>query len=405
MAPERTTTEPRTGAGVSGVAPLVLVAILLVGLNLRGPIAAVGPVLEEIGADVGLTSTTAGLLTSLPVLCFAFAAPVAAWLGARVGAGRAVALGLVVMTVGIVGRVLGGAGLLLAGTVVIGLGMTIGNVLVPVVVKRRFGREAGRVTGLYTATLAGGAALTAGLVAPLSTLGGWRPGLSLWAVLPVLALVVWLVAVGRRDDGAAPSGTRTLADGASRSVWRQPMAWLVALTLGFQSALYYSLTTWMPTMLRDELDLSRQAAGNAMSVFQLVAIPATLLIPALCRVRATQVWLGVVVGGGWGVTVAGLLLAPQWWLLWSVVGAVAQGAGISLSHTLVVLRAGDADAVRRLGAMSQLIGYGLGALGPVVLGALDGATGSWTAPLLVLCAVAVLMTGAGAAAGRDRPVV
>lgn len=382
----------------------VLVAVLLVGLTLRGPIAAVGPVLEEIGADVGLGPATAGLLTSLPVLCFALVAPAAAWLGGRTGAGLAVLVGLVVMAVGLVWRVMGGSGALLTGTVVIGVGMTIGNVLVPVVIKRVFAADAGRVTGLYTATLAGGAALTAALVAPLSGLGGWRPGLAVWAGLPVLGLAVWWVAVARHDAGVVTGVGPSRTPGRPVSLWRQPTAWAVSLTLGFQSALYYSLTTWMPTMLRDDIALSREAAGTAMSVFQLLAIPATLLIPVLSRVRPSQSWLGVLVGGGWLVTVAGLLLAPQWWLLWCVVGAVTQGAGISLSHTLVVLRARDGDTVRRLGAMSQLIGYGVGALGPVALGAVNDATDSWAVPLVALGVVAVLMALASAAAGRDRQV-
>lgn len=289
---------------------------------------------------------------------------------------------------------------MLTGTAVIGVGMIIGNVLVPVVIKREFA-DAGRVTGLYTVTLAGGAALTAALVAPASTFGGWRPGL---AVLPVATLVVWLLAVARHDAGPVRVVGASVGTTRTASAWRQPMAWMVSLTLGFQSALYYSLTTWMPTMLRDDPDLGRQAAGNAMSVFQLLAVPAILLIPVLCRVRPNQAWLGVLVGGGWLVTVGGFLLAPQWWLLWCIVGALTQGAGISLCHTLVVLRARDSETVRRLGAMTQLVGYSLGALGPILLGALNGATGAWSIPLLVLCVASVLMLLVAAAAGGDRQI-
>jgi CP family cyanate transporter-like MFS transporter len=395
---------------------LALLAVLLVGINLRSPIAAVAPVLDEIGDDVGLTRATAGLLTSLPVVCFALAAPLAAWVGHRTGPARAIALGLVVVAVGLVARVLLGSGLLLVGTVVVGLGMTVGNVLVPVVIKRDFPLRAARVTGIYTATLAGGAALAAGLTAPMSEPWGWRVGLAAWAVLPVVALLVWWPGVVVPERAASVAAARAASartepvhpggvPHTSRSVWRQPMAWAVGLTLGFQSALYYSLTSWLPTLLREDLGLAREAAGTAMSVFQLLAIPATLVVPVLCRRRPTQSWIGALVALGWTVMVLGLLVVPQWWLLWCVVGALAQGSGISLAFTLAVLRARDAEAVRGLSGMSQLIGYGLGAAGPIALGAVSAATGSWDVPLLVLLVLAGGLLLSAVTAGRDRVIV
>lgn len=154
----------------------------------------------------------------------------------------------------------------------------------------------------------------------------------------------------------------------------------------------------------DQLALTREAAGTALSVFQVLGIPATLVIPALCRRGRSQVWLGLVVGAGWTVTAAGLLVLPGLWLLWCIVGGLVQGAGISLAFTLVVLRSHDADTVRRLSAMSQAVGYGLGATGPVIVGALSEATRGWSMSLAFLVVVAVLLTVTAAAAGRDHPV-
>ncbi|MFK5634107.1 MFS transporter [Ornithinimicrobium sp. LYQ103] len=259
----------------------------------------------------------------------------------------------------------------------------------------------------------GGAALAAALTAPLSEPAGWRVGLAAWVVLPVLALLVWWpgVVVPERTTTAGAPGRPTArahpagAPHTSRSVWRQPMAWAVALTLGFQSALYYSLTSWLPTLLREDLGLAREAAGTAMSVFQLLAIPSTLVVPVLCRRGTSQSWLGALVALGWAVMVVGLLEVPQWWLLWCVVGAFAQGSGISLAFTLAVLRARDAETVRGLSGMSQLIGYGLGAAGPIVLGAVSATTGSWDVPLLVLLVLSGGLLLSAAVAGRDRDIV
>lgn len=407
-----------TGAGRRrAFHPVVgLLAVLLVGLNLRGPIAAVAPVLDEITADLALTPTTAGLLPALPVLCFAVAAPLASRAGRLLGPVPAIGWGLVLLSVGLVVRVLAGPSVLLVGTVLVGLGMTVANVLLPVVIKRDFPGRVAAVTGMYTATLAGGAALTAALTAPVSTQWGWRWSLAGWVVLPLLAIGLWWVAMvrsgvadgtGRRTRPAPglPVGHRTGGGGAGRSVWRQPTAWAVALVLGFQSVLYYSLTSWMPLLLQDEAGLGRAAAGNAMSLFQLLGIPATLVVPALCRRRPDQSWLGLLLGAGWFITVGGLLLLPGWWLLWSVVGGLTQGAGISLAFTLVVLRAHDPDTVREVSAMGQFVGYGLGAAGPVAVGALTSATDGWTAPLVLLAAVAVALAVSASVAGRDREIV
>lgn len=394
---------------------LTLLAVLLVGLNLRGPIAAVAPVIDSVTTGLALSPTEAGLLTTLPVLCFAAAAPLAALAGRRLGPVPAVGWALVVLVAALLVRVSAGSLLLLLGTVVVGVAMTVGNVLLPVVVKRDFPGRVTAVMSLYTATLAGGAALTAALTAPLADVWGWRVALGGWAALAVLALAVWGAAFARQPARARATAGATAAParltvarghaGPVRPVWRQPMAWAVGLVLGFQSALYYALTSWLPLLLQDEVGLGRAAAGNAMSLFQLLGIPGALVVPALARRRPDQAWLGLALGAGWVVMVGGLLLAPQWWLAWCVVGGVTQGMGISFAFSLVVLRAVDPDTTRNLSAMGQLVGYGVGAAGPVAVGSLRAATDGWTAPLTLLLGTAVLLVLSSMVAGKDRPVV
>jgi CP family cyanate transporter-like MFS transporter len=382
-------------------------------MNLRGAIAAVSPVLPDIRAELHLSPTAAGLLTTLPVLCFAGLAPVAAWLGRRLTPDRAVLAGLLAIAVGSVLRVLGGTPVLLAGTFLVGAAMTVGNVLLPAVVKREFPARAASVTGMYTGALAGGAALTAALTAPLATLGGWRLGLAAWAVLALVAAGVWMTAAGRgwrpRDGAAQPSGPparagATEASGPRVRLWREPMAWAVTAFLGLQSVLYYGFTAWLPTLVVDDLRQDLAAASLAASLFQVLGIPGALLVPALVGRWRSQSGLGVVVAAGWLVPTAGLLLWPGAWLVWIAVGGVVQGAGISLAFTLTVLRARDEELVRRLSGMSQLVGYGVGAAGPVVVGALLAATGGWSAPLLALLGCAVALAGTAVLAGRPLTI-
>jgi MFS transporter, CP family, cyanate transporter len=378
---------------------LRLVAILLVALNLRSAIAAVAPVLPEIRSDLDLTAATAGLLTTLPVLCFALLAPGAVGLGARTGLQRAILVGCAGILAGSIARVVDGVPLLLGFTVVVGAGMTIGNVLVPVVVKAEFPRRAGRLTGLYSAALVTGASISAALTAPFADQWGWRLALASWAVLAAVAAVMWWLTSPETPDELGGTQRREAV-----SPWRSSVAWALGLFFGAQALCFYAVTAWLPTLLVDEVGLDLAAAGAGASLFHALGIAGTLIIPAVVHRRSRQGWLAVTAATAFLVLFAGLLLWPEAWPLWVAIGGVAQGASISLALTLVVLRAYRVDVTRRLSGMVQLVGYLTGAVGPVLVGWLYGLTDAWTVPLLTLMGVALAMAVLGQVAGANRTV-
>jgi CP family cyanate transporter-like MFS transporter len=384
------------------VRPLLrLVAVLLVALNLRSAIAAVAPILGEVRADLGLTPATAGLLTTLPVLCFALLAPPSVALSRRVGLHGAILLGCGGIVLGSIVRVLDGVPVLLGATIVVGAGMTVGNVLVPVVVKAEFPRRAGHMTGLYTAALVTGASIAAALTAPLATVWGWRPALASWGLLAMVAAVVWRFAF---PQPPADRATQQAEATKATSPWRSPVAWALAAFFGAQALCFYAVTAWLPTVLVDEAGLTPAAAGGGASLFQVLGIAGTLAIPAVIHRRPHQGWLAVTAAGGFMVLFVGLLLWPSGWPLWVAIGGIAQGASISLGLTLIVLRAHGVDVARRLSGMVQLVGYLIGALGPVLIGWLYGSTGAWQAPLLALLGAALAMAILGQVAGANRSV-
>ena len=218
MALTRPRSRPSRAAGDRPtVAPFVVVAAsLLLGVNLRGPIVAVSPVLDTISADLGISATTAGLLTGLPVLCFGLATPAASAVLARFGLGRGVSISLVVLLAGILVRSVDGLPSALAGTLLIGIAITVGNVAVPVVIARDLPHRAGPVLGGYTAALNVGSMLTLSLTVPLASALGWRTAVASWGVLVLAALALWVyatrgpireTAVRRRTAGTtAPGG-------------------------------------------------------------------------------------------------------------------------------------------------------------------------------------------------------
>ncbi|MDM7886690.1 MULTISPECIES: CynX/NimT family MFS transporter [Curtobacterium] len=411
--------------GLRGAAWLLPAAIVLIALNFRGPIVAPAPVIGEIRVDLGLTATIAGLLTTIPVLCFSLATPFASWVIAKADPERAVSLSLLIVLVGTVVRSLPSSAALLVGTAVIGIGITIGNVVVPVVIRRDTSPErVGIVTGVYTSALNVGSMITSLGTAPIAAAWGWPVAIAVWAVFAVVAGLAWTYTVGARaawlrplhhEPVAATGPVELLTEtGSIRTVASAPRAgaaaepvrparrlitWGLTLAFGGQAFSYYALTAWIPTLLHDEIGFSAESSGASSSVFQIMAVVGALGVPVLAT-RFRPRGIIALVGFLWLAMPLGLLFAPQLWLLWSILGGAAQGGGITVIFIVIVRIVTSDDDARRMSAFVQGGGYLIGSAGPLVAGSLHGATGNWTAPLLVVL-VAVLTLGvAGTIAAR-----
>jgi len=390
---------PGGGARAAG-GVLLTVAVLLTALNLRPAITSVGPLLGAIRDTFGTSATWAGVLTTLPGLCFAAAGLTAPWLARRIGLGPAITVALAVLTVGLLARVAAGPLVLLGGTLIATGGIALANVLIPVVIKASFPARVGLMTGLYTAALQGGGALGSALTPPMEqTLGGWRGGLGGWAVLAAAALLVWLPAARGvpRVDGPAPAAR-------GRSLLRNRLAWTVTLFFGCQSALAYVMMGWLPEVFIDA-GVDKSTAGLLVGLMSLIAVPISILVAPLAA-RSARGQSGWIVGLGVpGVTgVLGLLLAPAAApLLWTLLVGLGMSV-FSLALTVIGLRARTADDTARLSGMAQGIGYLLAGIGPFAFGALRDLTAGWTVPWLLVLGVYAVQICAGALAGRNRYV-
>ena len=366
---------------------LLLAGVVLFALNLRGPIVAIAPVIGQIRDELQLSAATAGLLTSIPVLCFALATPVAAALIARAGPERAVLISLTGILVGTLIRSQGGFAVAVVGTVVIGVAITIGNVVVPVVVRRDFpAARVGIVTGVYTATLNVGAMLTSLGTAPLADWLGWRAAITAWAVLIIVAIIVWGQAAGWRRSVLGErlsAGDSRPANVPHSASWRSLTAWLLMLAFGGQAFSYYGITTWLPTILHDLQGLDARSAGASSAVFQILAVVGALGVPLLAgrwRPGSVVALIGVL----WLAMPVGLLVDPSLWPLWSVIGGAAQGGGITIVFIIIVRMSRSDDQARGMSAFVQGGGYLLAATGPSIVGAVHEASDGWSAPLLVV---------------------
>jgi CP family cyanate transporter-like MFS transporter len=391
--PEPSTPGPRTRRIAVGL------GLLLVSFNLRPSIAAISPILAAIRRSTGLSATGAGLLTTLPLICFGLLAPVAPRLVRRRGTGTVLLGCLVVLLVGIVVRSTSYVGLF-AGTLLIGTAVAIANVLMPAIVKSDFPQQVGLMTGLYTMMLSAGAALAAGATAPLArALGGnWRLAAGAWAVPVVVAIgvIVPIRARGRR----APE-VRVLT-GRTRTMWRSPVAWSVTVFMGVQSLEFYSALAWLPTVFHDR-GVSVVNAGLLLALSNAVGIVAALVTPWIVQ-RLADVRVAVLGSVAFFVVgTLGLLVDPRHLdALWAVLLGCGQGSAISLALMIMVLRSRNAHEAMALSGMAQGVGYLIASIGPASVGALYDVAHDWSLPLSALLALLVVQGVAGSLAARDR---
>ena len=234
-------------------------ALLLVALNLRLPLAGVGPVLDDLRATLGLSNAAAGLLTTLPILCFGVAAAGAPAVVRLLGAegGLLAALGIIIAGTAV--RLVPDVAPFFLGTVMLGAAIAVCNVLVPIVIKRDYPRP-GTMMGLYTMVLISGAALGAGFTVPIEhALGSWWDALGVWGLGAVVAFAAWAPAVRKaRSVRGVERPPRVLLRG-------DRLAWLLTVTFGIQSLLFYVTLAWVPDIVR-AAGIGSTAAGVMLSI-------------------------------------------------------------------------------------------------------------------------------------------
>lgn len=383
--------------------PLIflVVGIVLVASNLRAPITALGPLMGSIVEDTDLSSALAGMLTTLPLLAFAAFSPLAPKLARRLGIELLLLSSLVLLAIGILLRSVPWLTLLFLGTILIGIAIAIGNVLLPSLIKRDFPHRVGFLTGIYTMSMSIWAATASGISIPLSH-GfdlGWRNALMGWAILAIAGIAVWLpLARSRRLP------VQHIKTDHKRNFWRSKVAWQVTLFMGLQSIGFYSTISWLPEVLHDR-GISIASAGWLLSLMQFVSLPATFIVPVLAGRLQNQRGLVALIGLAFFMGYSGLLYGGTAWITFSIIMVgLGQGASISLALTLFGLRTSNAAEAAELSGMSQSIGYLLSAIGPVLFGLFHDLTQSWTVSLLFLFAASLLQLFAGLGAGRDVKV-
>ncbi|CAH3864445.1 TPA: CynX/NimT family MFS transporter [Klebsiella oxytoca] len=385
----------------AGRRPLLLIAgILLIATTLRVAFTGAAPLLDAIRSEYGLTTAQTGLLTTLPLLAFGLVSPLAAGVARRFGIERSLLLAMILICLGIGLRSLPFVSLLFIGTAVIGCGIALGNVLLPGLIKRDFSQHVAKMTGAYSLTMGGAAALGSAMVVPLALAGlGWRGALLTLMVFPLLALFVWLPQ-SRRQATAPLTGSGAIHN---RGIWRSALAWQVTLFLGINSLVYYVIIGWLPAILQS-IGYSEAQAGSLHGLLQLATASPGLAIPLILHRLKDQRGIAVLVAMMCAVSALGLWFLPGQAVMWTLIFGFGSGATMILGLTFIGLRASSAHQAAALSGMAQAVGYLLAACGPPVMGKIHDASGDWHIPLIAVALISVVMAVFGALAGRDREI-
>lgn len=372
---------------------MLIVAIILVAIDLRPGITAIGPVLPTIIDEFGLSHTVASLMTSIPDLLMGTLALPTPWLVRRYGVNPVLQVALGILCIAMVARAFSpNTATLLGSTVGVGAGIAVAGALFAGLIKTRFATRVAFVMGLYTTAISIGSALSAGTTGWLAqTAGlGWRTSTGIWSILGIVAMIAWWFATRHESRVVGTAPAASIFGGLP---FRNRTAWLIALYFAGVNFLFYSILTWTAPMYQ-EIGLSSATAGLVLASFTIAFMFSSPLVGIFSKSTDRRLWLaGSAVVTTIGLT--GIVMSPNALpFVWLPLCALGLGAAFTLAMTLPLDNTRTADEANRWNAFNLTIGYLIAATGPLLTGFLRDVTGSFTVPFALLVGVALTMLAA-----------
>ncbi|KGR79268.1 CynX/NimT family MFS transporter [Ureibacillus manganicus] len=371
---------------------LFIIAIIFFASTLRTPLTGVGPIISYIRESLGISNVLAGFLTTIPLLAFALISPFAPKIARKLSMEFTLFYSVILLTFGIIVRSLGSTSNLIIGTILIGVAIAFGNVLIPGLLKLKYPNQTGLFTGIYTVSMNVTAGIGLGISQPIASnpTFGWQGALASTAVLTIITLLVWFPQLkGKKID--LNNVNNTSVKDNNKKLWRSPLAWAIALTMGFQSLLFYCTTTWLPEILISQ-GFSAESAGWMTSISQYSQIPMTFLIPIFAEKLKSQrsiVWMFSIF---YLIAFIGIYFKiTNLTLVWMISLGIASGASFGLCMMLFILRTRTAYEASQISGFAQSTGYLLAAAGPVLFGYLHDVTYSWSLPITLFIIVSILL--------------
>lgn len=369
---------------------LIIASIVLVSLNLRPSMAAIGPLLSQIQEEISLSFTAASLLTMLPVLAMGAAMFAGIRVARVIGEHRAISLSLIMILTASAARLFSDNSYeLIATAILAGLGIALVQAVMPAIIKSRFPSNVSLVMGFYVTAIMGGAALAA-TISPLvmETMGGWRMGLGIWAVLAVVSLFVWSTqkSVIWELNSSLNKVTRDRHLG-------NPRSWLLAVFFGIGTASYTCVLAWLAPYYVEK-GWSEQSAGLILGFVTAMEVISGLATPAIANYSQDRrivliVLLLFIISG-----LVGLALIPETLsLLWPCLLGIGIGGLFPMSLIVAMDHIDNPMRAGGLAAFMQGIGYLIAGLSPLFAGLARDQLDSFEWAWLALAGAMFLLIG------------
>lgn len=365
---------------------LALIAIAVLALNMRTAVGSFSPLVTYIQEEISLPIVTIGLLGIAAPLAFAIATSMANVPARRIGVEKTlIATSLLIIGGHVLRALAWDSTALFAGSMMCLLGMGIGNILMPVIVRKYFPNRVGLVSTLYISLTALSASAGSFLAVPMADLGGWRFSLGQWALMATLALLP-LFALRKNSKPEKPS----LDAFKQKAIWRSPTAWAIFGTQGMTSVFGYVSFAWLPLLLFEHNSVTVAQAGALLSLFAILGLPAALLVPGLAvkykQLHAPIIWFS----SAMGMTGALGILWTDGSHLWIWVAALGLGPTMfPLALTLYNLRSRERSTVLAVSSFGQGMSYTMTTIIVFLVGVIREITGGWEFALWVFFGVAL----------------
>lgn len=379
---------------------ILTICIVLLSINLRPSLTSISPVLDSIIKKFNLSTVSISLLTTLPLLMLGLFSAFVPNINRIFGTKKITIFGLVILSICMFLRTLNSVYFLFLGTILLGISLSILNVVLPGIIKNNFGNKSGIMVSVYTTVMGMFAAAAPGVTSFLVFYKSiaWESSMYIWIIISVSTICVCALT----NFGDEIYSKQEIKYKRTNSIWKSTLAWEISLFMGLQSFLFYSLATWLPVILVSK-GYSHNDAGVLLTLMGLTGLPTTFITPIIANKMNNQKYLIILVTITYIIGLSGLYLPANNYIIFfiTLVG-FAQGASISLSYAFFGLKTKNAKLTTDISGMAQSTGYCLASLGPFVLGIMKCILVDWSQTILILVIVCLLMFIIGMKASEDK---
>ena len=372
---------------------IILLGIIFLGMILRTPITSVGAIIGPLKKLLEINNTVAGLITTIPLIAFAIFSPFVAKISNKIGLEKTIFLATIVASIGLLLRFYINTSVFFVTTFIIGVGITVGNVLLPGLTKKYFPENLGVMTGFYAVVMNVSASIAAGISYPIlnTNIGGekFSTGLAvnIWLIISVLNIVIYAI-ITKNSKSERIEDKKAGGKGYLRSL----KMWSVMLSMGLQSALFYCSVSWFAEIMISK-GFTPSEAGLLLSISQFAQFPSTFLVPVLAEKIKNKLIIPIFITLGYVASLIGMVYIQGNFALMTiyiVLFALAGGGSFSYVMYLFSAKSKNEEEAADISGLAQAGGYWLAAIFPPLLGYIRDVL-NWDVAIYILIVTASLL--------------